>query len=251
MFAKNFLPHLLPIKILLVIAFSLTFMGEISAQSSTRGLTGEASSRRSPAEVPLLDLERFRVRVPRNQEGTPEIDPIQKNKGKSDSSKSGRKFDRGDNDVDLASRLRQPSLFSGIVPRGFERTTVHREIPSPSLSFQAQSVHNLVPLKHASIQKVKTWTSPNMAHRALLFEEENLERYGNGMNRFQPIASGAHFFTSVVFLPYKIGANGKECVYSMQYLRPGDCNPAQITIPSRSRRGVASQLLGLGLGLGL
>ena len=38
--------------------------------------------------------------------------------------------------------------------------------------------------------------------------------------------SGAHFFTSVSFLPYKMGVNSpNECIYTLGYYRPGNCPP--------------------------
>lgn len=73
------------------------------------------------------------------------------------------------------------------------------------------------------------WVSPVFAHRPLYFEQPNLERYGVGPRRtFQPTASAAHFFGSVVIWPYKMVVQKPgECVFTLGNRRPGDCVPVQ------------------------
>jgi hypothetical protein len=90
-----------------------------------------------------------------------------------------------------------------------------------------------------------------MVHRPLYFEDANLERYGNGIGRWQPIASGAHFFTSVLAMPYKIGVTSPtECDYSMGHFRPGNCVPAYKKNFEFNLRGAIFEGLAAGTVLG-
>lgn len=69
------------------------------------------------------------------------------------------------------------------------------------------------------------WVSPTFAHRPLYFEQPNLERYGIGPHRgVRSALSAAHFFGSVVALPYKmVAAPPFEPIYTLGNQRPGDC----------------------------
>jgi hypothetical protein len=71
------------------------------------------------------------------------------------------------------------------------------------------------------------WTAAAICHRPLYFEEHNLERYGHSAGcLLQPAISGAHFFTNLAILPYKMGQDRcHECVYTLGYYRPGSCAP--------------------------
>ncbi len=71
------------------------------------------------------------------------------------------------------------------------------------------------------------WEAPIVAHKPLYFEEFALERYGQTRSPLlQPAISGAHFFGSVLILPYKMGLERPhELVYSLGHYRPGDCVP--------------------------
>ncbi len=73
------------------------------------------------------------------------------------------------------------------------------------------------------------WTAPSICHRPLYFEEPNLERYGHSAGcLLQPAISGAHFFTNLAVLPYKMGQDRcHECVYTLGHYRPGSCAPWQ------------------------
>lgn len=94
---------------------------------------------------------------------------------------------------------------------------------------------------------VKTWNSPDMAYRPLYFEDENLERYGNSVGKLQPFVSGAKFFTTTAFLPYKLGQKSPtECETGMGYFRPGDCNAAFRKPIQPSRKGALYQALAVG-----
>ena len=71
-----------------------------------------------------------------------------------------------------------------------------------------------------------SWEASAVAHNPLYFEDVNLERYGYTRGFLQPLISGGRFFTTVVFLPYKIVAHPPgELIYPLGYARPGD--PAQ------------------------
>jgi hypothetical protein len=78
-------------------------------------------------------------------------------------------------------------------------------------------------------QNSYAWVAPTFHHKPLYFEQPNLERYGYGPRRaFQPLASGAHFFTSVGLFPYKVlTQHPYEKVYTLGNNRPGDCVPYQ------------------------
>ena len=72
-----------------------------------------------------------------------------------------------------------------------------------------------------------TWKASAACHKPLFFEDIQLERYGHSAGPFrQPIRSTAHFFGSLVFLPYQMGYQSPtECRYALGYYRPGNCAP--------------------------
>jgi len=72
--------------------------------------------------------------------------------------------------------------------------------------------------------EVKTWVTPTFEHKPLYFEQPNLERYGYGTKPFfQPLASSAHFYGSILILPYKLcSQHPSEKVYPLGHQRPGD-----------------------------
>jgi hypothetical protein len=83
---------------------------------------------------------------------------------------------------------------------------------------------------------VYNWDATCLCHRPLYFEEVNLERYGYQCGDhccsfpceccLQPAASAAHFYGSVLALPYCMAAECPgDCVYTLGHYRPGDCNP--------------------------
>jgi hypothetical protein len=77
---------------------------------------------------------------------------------------------------------------------------------------------------------------------AAYFQDVAVERYGHSWGPFlQPVVSAAHFYGSVVFLPYKMGLTPPtECVYTIGHYRPGSCVPFMIDpIPLSLRAGVA------------
>ncbi|MEO8499120.1 MAG: hypothetical protein ABI614_28985, partial [Planctomycetota bacterium] len=72
-----------------------------------------------------------------------------------------------------------------------------------------------------------TWKASGVCHKPLYFEEVQLERYGHTAGPvLQPVLSGAHFFGSVLTLPYQMGMSPpNECEYALGYYRPGSCAP--------------------------
>jgi hypothetical protein len=88
-----------------------------------------------------------------------------------------------------------------------------------------------------------TWKASNLCSKPLYFEQPRAERYGHSLAPgIQPLVSGAHFFTSVVFLPYKMGMQlPGECVYTLGYYRPGGCIPMHVPGIPLSGRGAVMQ----------
>ncbi|MBW3600402.1 MAG: hypothetical protein KY475_24455 [Planctomycetes bacterium] len=88
-----------------------------------------------------------------------------------------------------------------------------------------------------------TWKASALCHKPLYFEELALERYGHTSGPvLQPIYSGAHFFSSIFFLPYKMGINPpNECIYPLGLYRPGSCAPWLAEPFPISLRGAALQ----------
>ncbi|MCU0958844.1 MAG: hypothetical protein MUF48_01955 [Pirellulaceae bacterium] len=84
-----------------------------------------------------------------------------------------------------------------------------------------------------------TWKATGVCHKPLYFEDVQLERYGHTMGHIkQPIMSGAHFFASLVTLPYQAGINPPwECRYPLGYYRPGSCAPWLVPPVPLSVRG--------------
>ena len=71
------------------------------------------------------------------------------------------------------------------------------------------------------------WKASALCHKPLYFENKQLERYGHSHGPIvEPIHSTAHFFTSLILLPYNTGINPPhECLYALGFYRPGDCAP--------------------------
>jgi|SRR3954452_12194073 hypothetical protein len=82
------------------------------------------------------------------------------------------------------------------------------------------------------------WDATCFYHNPLYFEEVNLERYGYQCGDrsccvtcgreccLQPAASAAHFYGSLLALPYCMSAECPgDCVYTLGHYRPGNCNP--------------------------
>lgn len=72
-----------------------------------------------------------------------------------------------------------------------------------------------------------TWKASGLCHKPLYFEEPQLERYGHTTGPIaEPFVSGAHFFTNIALIPYKMGIHPPtECQYALGYYRPGSCAP--------------------------
>ena len=101
------------------------------------------------------------------------------------------------------------------------------------------------------------WEAPATKHLPLLFEEPNLERLGYTYGvcdvgicdedplrgqRLQILASGAHFFGRVPFLPYMAGVRPlTEPVYTLGADRPGSPVPFRRYLPHWSLKGAIYQ----------
>lgn len=86
-----------------------------------------------------------------------------------------------------------------------------------------------------------TWKASAVMSKPLYFEETALERYGHTAGPIrQPILSGAHFFASLITLPYQAGINPPwECRYPLGTYRPGNCAPYFVPpIPLSIRGGL-------------
>ena len=77
------------------------------------------------------------------------------------------------------------------------------------------------------VPQTVTWQASALCHKPLYFENRQLERYGHTHGPFlQPVASTAHFFSSLFFLPYNTAINPpNECQYALGFYRPGNCAP--------------------------
>lgn len=88
-----------------------------------------------------------------------------------------------------------------------------------------------------------TWKASALCHKPLYFEQPGVERYGHTWGPFlQPVVGSAHFFGSVILLPYNMGVEPPwECVYPLGHYRPGSCAPYTVGPIPLSLRGVAAQ----------
>ena len=94
------------------------------------------------------------------------------------------------------------------------------------------------------------WTASGLCHKPLYFEERHLERYGHSTGPYtQPLVSGAHFFGSVLMLPWNMGLKlPDECEYALGHYEPGNCAPYMIpALPITAR----AALFELGAAAGL
>lgn len=88
-----------------------------------------------------------------------------------------------------------------------------------------------------------TWKASALCHKPLYFEQVGVERYGHTWGPFlQPVVGSAHFFGSVILLPYKMGVESPcECIYPLGYYRPGSCAPYTVGPVPISLRGALAQ----------
>jgi hypothetical protein len=158
-----------------------------------------------------------------------------------------------DEEESLSTKLQVVDLKAGIKPDSFQRAVAKREIVDPNLAFINTAVNHEFCYGFDAPLVWKTWESPNVRYRPLLFEDENLERYGNHAGYYlQPYKSGLHYASRVVTLPYQLATQGcHDCEYGLGYFRPGNCNPAYHQRMERSKRGLIAQGLVVGAILGL
>lgn len=87
------------------------------------------------------------------------------------------------------------------------------------------------------------WKAAANCHKPLYFEQVQAERYGHSLPPYlQPICSGAHFFGSLVTLPYQMGLTPpNECIYPLGHYRPGNCAPYMVPAVPFTWRAVGAQ----------
>jgi hypothetical protein len=90
---------------------------------------------------------------------------------------------------------------------------------------------------------VYNWDATCLCHRPLYFEQINLERHGYGCPTcLQVGVSGAHFFGTVLALPYCMAVECPcECVYTLGHYRPGSCPPWRHHWPPCKLRAIAAE----------
>ena len=132
------------------------------------------------------------------------------------------------------------------VPFGNIRRYDRKLLANDAVTMQSTSGdrHNYAQLTHNEhIPSSKAWEASNFAHNPLYFEETQLERYGN-RRPLQAIYSGLHFFGTIPFLPYKVGADcPRDCIYTYDTYRPGDCVPYDIEHRPLDKKGLFNQAL--------
>lgn len=203
---------------------------------------------RSAKPLPkLADPEQFRVTDGRKRFYQEFQEKVEANSSQQFTGKIPPSFQ--DKEASWLDNLPKPSLTSGVGAQPFQRAASNRETDA-LLAFSHQAALGMdYRMEQANV--VKTWRSPNLSHRPIYFEDENLERYGIGYGRFQPLVSGTKFFATAIFLPYHVGVqHPSECVYEMGYFRPGDCNPAYGRQRELNRRGLFNQVMAFGFVFG-
>ncbi|HEY6563036.1 MAG TPA: hypothetical protein VIY86_00945, partial [Pirellulaceae bacterium] len=111
-----------------------------------------------------------------------------------------------------------------------------------NLPFECPADHPLYEVRDFTCSTM-TWNASALCHKPLYFEEVQLERYGHAVcPTAQPFLSGAHFFSSLVLLPYNMGLYPPcECKYALGYYRPGSCAPWMVPAFPLSRRALFTQ----------
>lgn len=113
----------------------------------------------------------------------------------------------------------------------------------PDLVAKDEDPFDAVPLERAWAMVEVNWEASALGHYPLYFEDVGLERHGHTVCPWlQPGISAAKFYTSVIVLPYKMGADPPhQCVYALGHYRPGGRAPRIVYRPLFSVRGAAAQ----------
>lgn len=92
------------------------------------------------------------------------------------------------------------------------------------------------------------WKAAALCTKGAYFEDVQLERYGHSIcPALQPVISGAKFFLTVPFLPYKMGLTPpNECVYTLGHYRAGNCAPYMLDPLPISVRAILFEGLAIG-----
>ena len=149
----------------------------------------------------------------------------------------------------LADSLPTAVLRGGINIGSMQRAVAKRDIIDPNLSYVRSASWAPAEYRLGSPVVWKTWTSPDLCHNPLYFEQKSAERYGidrTGLlgRNIQPIASGIHFFGSVAALPYKMGSQRPNtCDCGPDSSRIDNCDSANRKQQELSREGLSWQAL--------
>jgi hypothetical protein len=149
----------------------------------------------------------------------------------------------------LADSLPTAVLRGGINIGSMQRAVAKRDIVDPNLSYVQSASWAPAEYRLGSPVVWKTWTSPDLCHNPLYFEQANAERYGIDRtallgHNIQPIASGIHFFGSVAALPYKMGSQRPNtCDCGPDTSRLNNCDSATREQQVLSREGLSWQAL--------
>ncbi|MEL7499171.1 MAG: hypothetical protein AAFN77_16305 [Planctomycetota bacterium] len=86
------------------------------------------------------------------------------------------------------------------------------------------------PASRPTSSKVFAWAAPDIRYQPLYFEDVALERYLQTRPPFQQsVASGLHFFKSLVLLPHQMRHDHPaSCDYPLGFCRPGNQIPYTI-----------------------
>lgn len=97
------------------------------------------------------------------------------------------------------------------------------------------------------------WKASALCTKGAYFEDVQLERYGHSIcPTLQPVISGAKFFLTVPFLPYKMGLiPPNECVYTLGHYRVGNCAPYMLDPLPISVRAMLFEGAAIGAGVAL
>jgi hypothetical protein len=182
-----------------------------------------------------------------------DIERYEKLKAEFDVEQMARQWTSVDGRQLATGRLRDLAYEQAVIQT--EEGTIERlplaRLSEPDLAYISQSwglpaecqVEQVAYVPRDWSKMTMTWKASNLCHNPLYFQDVNLERYGHTHGPFlEPVVQSAHFFGSIVVLPYKMGVHTpRECQYPLGYYRPGNCAP-WITQPvPLSTRGALSQ----------
>lgn len=130
--------------------------------------------------------------------------------------------------MQAADRLQR--IFGDYPDRPFTSIALDRELPAGTnpedLSRELFIPQDQAP-EELPVIYYFAWVAPEVWYKSLYFDDVQLERYGQTRcPPLQPVLSGAHFFGTLAFMPYKMGLSGPfEMTTNYGYYRPGSPTP--------------------------